>query len=294
MAYLMKGIHWSERDTMRTKMPYPVWVEPKHDDIRVQVIVPRDYHAPVQYLSYAGKPLNNLAYLNIMFRRIAKQFNCYEFDCGFQVDSNFNKSYRWVRSKVVPDDLLDCPTAMYLYDLPLYGHSYAARKGVVAQITAYAAAKGWPLLYVSHAVCNTEEDVLRWYGIYRDGMYEGAMVKQPGHHYQIGKRTRDWLKLKPEETADGRIVAVHEAIASVDQPELCIKVGDPLGRVGSVTVKMEDGSLATPHGIPHKLGIDMLLRTRKYVGELCEFCFMERDRQNGYRHPVFRRLRDPK
>ena len=294
MAYLMKGMHWNDRDTVRTKMPYPVWVEPKHDDIRVRVTVPRDHNEPVRYLSYAEKPLNNLGYLDAMFRSIAERFQCGEFDCGFQVDSNFNKTYRWVRSKSVPADLEDCPTAMYLYDLPNERFSYVYRKGRVERICAYAATQGWPLLYVSHAVCNTEEEVLRWFGIYRDQMYEGAMVKQPEHRYQIGKRTRDWLKLKPEETADGRIIAVHEAIASVDQPDLCIRVGDPLGRVGSVTVKLEDGSIATPHGIPHALGTDMLLRPRKYIGEWCEFAYMERDRQSGYRHPVFRRLRDPK
>ena len=294
MAYLMKGMHWNDRDTVRTKMPYPVFVEPKHDDIRVRVTVPRDHSKPVRYLSYAEKPLNNLGYLDTMFRRIAEKYAVGEFDCGFQVDADFNKSYRWVRSKAVPNDLKDCPTAMYLYDLPQEMRSYVCRKGVIEHICAYAASQGWPLLYVSHAMCYTEDAVLRQYSIYRDQMYEGAMVKQPAHRYHIGKRTRDWIKLKPEETADGRIVAVHEAIASVDQPELCIQAGDPLGRVGSVTVKLEDGSMATPHGIPHKLGIDMLLHPQKYVGEWCEFAYMERDRQNGYRHPVFRRLRDPK
>ena len=145
-----------------------------------------------------------------------------------------------------------------------------------------------------HAICGNEEDVLRWYGIYRDGMYEGAMVKQPGHLYQIGKRTRDWLKMKPEETEDGKIIGFVEATATVANPEQGVSIGDGLGRVGSVVVKTECGAEASPHGISHALGRDMHTNPEKYLGQWCEFAYMERASAGGFRHPTFRRLRDAK
>ena len=59
-------------------------------------------------------------------------------------------------------------------------------------------------------------------------------------------------------------------------------------------VKVEDGSEASPHGIAHDLGRDMHENPEKYIGQWAEFKYMERDRQGGYRHPVFYRLREAK
>lgn len=42
------------------------------------------------------------------------------------------------------------------------------------------------------------------------------MVKVMDHLYQLGKRSQDWLKLKPEETADGVIIGFVEAVATAD------------------------------------------------------------------------------
>ena len=63
--------------------------------------------------------------------------------------------------------------------------------------------------------------------------FEGLMVKSLDHTYERGKRTDGWLKVKPEDDADGIIIALHEAIS---------EDGTPLGRTGSITIKVEDGS----------------------------------------------------
>jgi ATP-dependent DNA ligase len=115
--------------------------------------------------------------------------------------------------------------------------------------------------------------------------YEGLMVKSMQGMYEAGKRTYGWLKVKPDNDADGVIVALHEAHA---------QDGTALGRVGSATIDVDDGSTATPHGISHDLGRDMFENPAKYIGQWVEFKFMERDRRGGYRHPTFRRLREAK
>jgi ATP-dependent DNA ligase len=142
-------------------------------------------------------------------------------------------------------------------------------------------------------MAHDEKDVQVLYAECRRRSVEGVMVKLPGHLYQR-KRTHDWYKLKPEETHDGRITGVIEAVCGKDQPELGLSVGDKLGRTGSVTVQLEDGSIAAPHGIPHTLGRAMHENPEKYIGRWCEFSCMEVDRQGGYRHPVFKRLREDK
>ena len=118
------------------------------------------------------------------------------------------------------------------------------------------------------------------------------MVKSLDHVYERGARIYGWLKYKPEEDADGVITELHEAICGKDQPHLGLRKGDRLGRIGSVTVRMADGSTASPHGIAFPLGRDMFDHPEKYIGQWCEFKYMEIDRQGGYRHPTFHRLRE--
>lgn len=287
MAYLMKGKHWSERDKFRKKLEYPVFVEPKIDEIRCRVSV---RGSEVLFLSYAEKPLHNLQAYVDDFRRLSQWSGYTEFDCGILCNGNFNDSYRYVRSsKGLPSDLVGAPLQFYLFDLPTSHSPYEGRRIACASVASHAhTTLGLNMAVVTMYRCNTEEQVESAYTEYRKLRCEGAMVKNPRAYYQIGKRSQDWLKMKPEETADGVIVKIHQATSIV---------GEPLGRAGSVTVRLEDGSYATPHGIPHTLGVELWENQCKYLIEQdqwVEFAYMERDRQGGYRHPTFRRLRDAK
>lgn len=295
MPYLMKGKHWSERSTFRRKLQYPVFVEPKADEIRVHVRV--DVVAKtVQYMSYAEKPLYNLEFANHAFLEAAQFAGVYEFDCGFSCNDSFDDSRSYVRSsKNFPPRLRSAKLLFYVYDLPTSPLPYMQRRCLIDNLVGWCECSGIEhLVQLPAYLAGSEADVLQFYTEFRELSYEGAMVKGMDHLYQLGKRSQDWLKLKPEETADGKIIGVVEAVATVDNPATGVIVGDPLGRVGSVIVRMEDGSEARPHGIPHELGRTMLLAAELYIGEWCEFAFMERDTQGGYRHPVFRRIRDAK
>lgn len=295
MPYLMKGKHWSERSTFRRKLQYPVFVEPKADEIRVHVRV--DVVAKtVQYMSYAEKPLYNLEFANHAFLEAAQFAGVYEFDCGFSCNDSFDDSRSYVRSsKNFPQRLRSAKLLFYVYDLPTSPLPYMQRRCLIDNLVGWCECSGIEhLVQLPAYLAGSEADVLQFYTEFRELGYEGAMVKGTDHLYQLGRRSQDWLKIKPEETADGKIIGVVEAVATVDNPATGVIVGDPLGRVGSVIVRMEDGSEARPHGIPHELGRTMLLAAELYIGEWCEFAFMERDTQGGYRHPVFRRIRDAK
>lgn len=295
MPFLMKGKHWSDRHKFRVPLKYPVVVQPKVDEIRVRVFV----HLPTQavvYHSYAEKPLFNLHFADTMFLWLADRFKLQNFDCGFLCNNNFDDSRSFVRSsKNFPDRLRNASRVFLLYDIPDSTAEYSERLPHMAEICTTAAfIFDTPLRNLPRWIAGTQEEVEGFYESLRAQHYEGAMVKTLSHKYQIGKRSQDWLKMKPEDTADGKIVGFVEARATVPIPALGVKIGDPLGRVGSVIVKLEDGTEARPHGIAHELGAEMLANPSKYLGEWCEFAFMERDTQGGYRHPVFRRIRDPK
>lgn len=188
-------------------------------------------------------------------------------------------------SKGAPADLHEGQVRFHLFDLPDSTEPYKVRRQRLQPLSAYAQVLGLNTKVGSSFVAQCEADVDSAYEYFRSQGHEGAMVKQPEALYAIGKRTDAWLKLKPEETVDGRIVAVHQA-HSIE--------GVPLDRAGSVTVKMEDGSLADPHGIAHELGRQMLADPQRFIGEWVEVRYMERDRQGGYRHPTLVRFREAK
>lgn len=301
--YLMKGETWAKGNTLsrgKLRFEYPVWVEPKIDDIRCRVSAFRVDDGTclaVAFQSYAGKPLLNMEHL-------AKQLIAYfnyaagvnELDMGIEVNGNFNDSYRWVRSKKVPDGLSQDMVRLHLFDVPECDLPWLMRRHHVNAVRSVLAHHfGLPVVTdVLGAQAYDARQVMELFHKFRERGYEGAMVKTNDHKYQIGKRIMGWMKLKPEETYDGRITDFTEAIAGVDDPEQGVKAGDPLGRIGSITVTLEDGSTAAPHGIPHDLGRDMFNNPGKYLDQWIEFACMERDRQGGYRHPVFRRFREDK
>lgn len=298
MTTLMKGHTWAKH---KAKMTYPCYVEPKIDDIRCHVIVEVSGFTseawPVHFLSYAEKPLANMERFAPMWRAIAKNTSKYEFDCGFEVNGNFNDSYRWVRStKALPEDLHEARCVFHLFDLPeLAWKPYLDRRDAREETITYATyCVSGPARVQGMAweVAHNAHEVELKYEKYRSMGFEGAMVKSLTHLYEHGKRSYGWLKMKPSEDADGVIVGFEEAVCGVDQPELNLKKGDLLERIGSVLLHCADGSQVAPHGIPHDLGRDMYRNPQKYLGETVEFKYMERDRQGGYRHPTFHRIRE--
>lgn len=280
MPELMKGKVWHER---KHKVTYPVYIEPKYDEIRCHVIV-RD---SVEFLSYSGKPLANMQDFAEGFRDLSHLSGWREFDCGFLVNSNFNDSYRWVRStRGLPDDLKGARTEFLLFDLPESEAQYVRRLG--QRLDVYYVSNEVPDIYIDvpmHTLCHDEAAVDAVYKSYRERGLEGGMVKTSDHLYQRGKRIDGWLKMKPENDADGVIRSLDEAIS---------EDGQPLGRIGSITIVCEDGSTARPHGIAHDLGRRMFENPEEFIGQWAEFKYMERDRQGGYRHPTFNRLREAK
>lgn len=294
--FLMKGHTFKDHGH---KMTYPCYVDIKVDEIRLHIQkrecpVSGNFHAA---LSYAGKPLYNLeedyrfqALAALMFKH-----NIDNLDCGVWVNRSFNDTYRYTRSKNgVPADLKNATLEFILFDMPDHQRTFDLRQCDFHMFHNQAVQQRIPLILPERHWAESADDVQRIYLEARAAGHEGIMVKSTTHKYEQGKRIYGWLKYKPEEDADGVIIALHEAIAGKDQPEKGIRLGDRLGRIGSVTVRCEDGSEATPHGIGRVLGERMLSHPEEFLGRWCEFKYMERDRQDGYRHPTFHRIREDK
>lgn len=281
MVALMKGKVWSEH---KHKMTYPCIAEVKYDEIRVHVV---RVHDSIQFLSYAGKPLLNLSAFAPAFSLLMQNNFLTALDCGVEVNGTFADSYRYVRSKSVPADLVQAPIKFYLFDLPDLGaYTYAERVARRYSVCSDAINVNLKLYAPEQYTCTNEAAVDALFIKVRERGFEGLMVKSLRHLYHsVPARTDGWLKLKPEAEADGKIISFHEAVSLE---------GTPLGRIGSIGVALEDGSFATPAGIGHALGEQMFKHPDQYLHHWVEFKFMERDRAGGYRHPSFTRFREDK
>lgn len=311
MSQLMKGETWADACKLVRGQPrfqYPVMVEAKADEIRCRVY---KSGGEILFESYAEKPLHNLAFLASAFSLLFKQMQITELDVGILVNGNFNDSYRWVRSiKGLPTEKFDKKTGktapaldpsmvqIIVFDVPESTDQYIDRM-IVADFAASGLRQyGVNAVRPARELCGSPEEVMACYAQYREAGYEGAMAKTLGHTYER-RRTFEWMKIKPSEDHDGRITGFNEAVSSVD--ELCpetgavlVPKGTPLARAGSINVETADGSTAAPAGIPHALGRELWANPDKYIGQWVEFTCMERDRQGGFRHPIFNRFREDK
>lgn len=297
MSQLMKGETFEEACKLvrgKPRFEYPVMVEAKADEIRCRV-----YRSGGETLfeSYAGKPLCNLAGFAVQFQLMMHHAHLTELDVGVLVNGNFNDSYRWVRSaKGFPQEKLDKGTGkvapaltsemveFILFDLPESQKPFVDRLPDIDLAASGLRHYGLRCTRPGRELCHTGRDVLMAYEYFRSRGYEGAMAKTLDHVY-ARRRTFDWMKIKPKETFDGKITGFNEAVS---------ETGAPLGRVGSINVECTDGSTAAPAGIAHGLGRTLWEDQARYVGQWIEFSCMERDRQGGYRHPIYDRFREDK
>lgn len=288
MAQLMKGQTWKAAQKLvrgKPRFTYPVFGEIKLDEIRCRVVYSTLLQI-VTFESYAGKPLHNLGHFAPAFEAWFLRSGYTDLDCGILVNGNFNDSYRWVRSsKGVPPGLEAAKVEILLFDLPDDGAPFSRRRAQIDRVAeGLRIFHGLPMIRPEGRLLLDEADVMAFYRYARQKGQEGLMVKTLEHTYSR-TRTWDWLKLKPEETHDGIITEVVQA-RSIH--------GELLDRAGSVRVTLEDGSKATPSGIGHELGRDMLASPERYIGQWVEFTRMEEDRQGGSRHPIFKRMREAK
>lgn len=290
---LMKGMPLKST----TKLAYPLWAEVKIDECRCRVWL--DNGGDIRFDSYAGKPLHNLYNeFGLEFAKFMKAEGIHELDIGIEVNGNFNDSYRWVRSssgwpkesvdkktgKVAPA-LDDSMVKFYLFDLPLDTAAFAQR--MEHRIDAVVKMRRWHLnvSLPQGQMVNSRAELDEWFAWCRLFGREGAMVKTLNHVYRRGKHTGSWWKMKASEAHDGYITGFTEAVS---------QEGLPLGRVGSVTIKVDDGSVASPAGFDHALAKLIWDNQSEYMGKWLEFEAMEKDRAGGWRHPRFVRFREDK
>jgi len=129
---------------------------------------------------------------------------------------------------------------------------------------------------------ETAEEAWKLAKQYSKQGYEGAVIKNLDAPYGF-KRTRDWLKLKFEDTTEVTIIDFQEG------------TGRNAGRLGAFICKTEDGVEVNVGG-----GFSDVQRTKFWerrnslLAQTIEVKFQEQTKDGSLRFPVFVRIREDK
>jgi len=147
---------------------------------------------------------------------------------------------------------------------------------------------------VPSSIAKTLSDIRFHYENFREQGLEGAIVKQPDMPYK-NRKNKGWLKLKPKETVDVRVVDVVEGQGEikgkagafvVDFEGVRVNVGS-----GLTNITGEEDELTDLSERPYSDRLRIWKNRDEYIGNIIEISYMEKTKDGSLRHPAFERPR---
>ena len=144
------------------------------------------------------------------------------------------------------------------------------------------------ILKLTHIKVNRGKDVSNWKEIeeyYKEALnngFEGVMIKDLNAIYE-NRRSTAWMKLKPEETEDLKVIGVEEG------------TGKYIGKLGALICQLSNGgSVSVGSGFKDDERKDYWNSKDVIIGKIIEIKFQEKTKDGSLRFPVFVRWRDDK
>lgn len=308
---VMKGDAYTEKRLRKwLQEDGAVVLQIKRDEFRCVVDVNwKAKHEPaVTFTSASGKPLYNLDCFSALFIEMSHFYGTNRFDMGVCVNDSFDLTRRTVRASTKPYDLTGQTSQViagkkksdpayytgplracfWFYDLPEVQSAYITRRGDMGilhlNFPDYTATPETEVIDVLDEG-SIDAAVLRVnevFGMARELGHEGLMVKRYDHQWEPKRCPDSWMKLKPNDEVDGRIIGKTEG------------KGKFFGLIGSLICEAEDGSQFTISGMTDAERVAFTQHFDLYLGQWVTATYMERDTQGGYRHPQFNRMHDEK
>lgn len=310
---VMKGDSYSEKRLRKwLKEDGAVVLQIKRDEFRCVVDVnwqAKD-NPEVYFTSASGKPLYNLDCFSAMFISMSHFYGTNRFDMGVCVNDSFDLTRRTVRASTKPYDLTGyseqviagkkksdpahyvgpLKACFWFYDLPEVNTAFITRRGDMAILHQnYPEFTNLPETEivtvrqdVQDGIDRAVQQVNEVFATARELGHEGLMVKRYDHKWEPKRCPDSWMKLKPNDEIDGRIIGKTEG------------KGKFFGLIGSLICEAEDGSQFTISGMTDAERVDFTQNFETYRGQWVTATYMERDTQGGYRHPQFNRMHDEK
>lgn len=236
------------------RLKYPCFGSPKIDGVRSK------FKNGIFY-SRNGHPYKGLGHLQKQLKGITEELDGELVVPGvsFQVGSG------WIRS----DDIT--PDAEFkLIELPTIKDSFITRTIMMEDLHLI----GPQIHYIPRQLLHNIDQVHDFYKSCRRNKYEGAIITPYNYEY-VGTRSWNWMKLKPEETLDTKVINIYEG------------KGKYIGQMGGAIVMFK--------GKPNRVGGGWSDNQRKafwekpmmLIGRMIEVHYMEETDDGNMRHSRF-------
>lgn len=132
-------------------------------------------------------------------------------------------------------------------------------------------------------IMAVKDDLDRLRGYVLDNKWEGIILRALDDVYSVGKRSKGYLKYKPEPTLDLRCIGFEEALSKDKVPKGM--VGALICEYNGSTCKVGAGSMK------HTERKEVWDNQEKYIGNIAEVGYMYDDSYTSLRQPVFKNWR---
>ncbi|WP_339119013.1 hypothetical protein [Halomonas sp. BMC6] len=128
----------------------------------------------------------------------------------------------------------------------------------------------------TYKVASESEAIAKYDQLIGQG-FEGAVLKKPYSLYSF-RRSYDWMKMKPEESADLMIVGYEEGTGKYE------------GQIGALIVDFNGVEVSVGSGLTDDLRASLM--GERFLGRIIEVAYMEVTPDGSLRHPRFKCFRD--
>lgn len=290
-------------NTAKHKWDKPWIVEPKFDGLRCWVVVDKEGKA-TPYSRY-GKPLWNM---QVVLEEIEEAgFQDYVLD-GEVYTKDWGLSLSIVKTSTQdhPDmdklhfHIWDCLLGTELRSTwtdarKVTHHVYSNVSNHVRKterLWPWTTLKSEHVQVVPTRMVSSNEELQLVYTDFLTQKYEGAILKDPSGHYYGGRRSADWLKIKPWTDADLTIVGAYAGEGKHD------------GRIGGLILEGEAEWNGVRYIVHTECGTGFTDEEREYFqilwdsgklnGMIVEIKFQDITADGSCRFPVYNRLREDK
>ncbi len=258
---LMLAKRWDRID--RTKVKYPVYVEPKIDGIRMLIFKDGNRFKVVTRYAHV-----------VPLARIERLVDGVYDSEGWKPGKEFNIASGEIRKGDLDGLVVD--VFDYLTWEEWHNHESPVQKERRKRLEKLPLPR--PLRLIKAHIAKNEEMVNKWFKYYVKEGYEGVMVKEMDIPYNWG-RGKGWYKYKKVDFDDAEIIGFEPG------------TGRLKGSLGALVVRFRDGRVTeVGTGFTDEERDQIWKNKEKYIGKWIEVEFMEPAKER-VRFPVFRRFK---
>lgn len=248
---------------------YPAYVDTKLDGARCIAV----REGEIKLFSRSGKEFNNYKFIEEEIAQLGLPTEI-KLD-GEVMSGHFQDLMKTLHRKDGGIEL--AKDAVYnIFDVMVEGMELRYRIPILESISREIKDKGLTHLNVNFGILvNDRDELMLYYNSIISKGFEGVMVKDPNAHYEFD-RSRAWMKLKPEETEDLRVVGYENGTGKYENV------------LGALVCDLGNGStVSVGTGYSDDDRARFWEQRDNLIGQTAEIKFQEKTKDGSLRFPVF-------